>query len=144
MTPHRVPIRVRFGELDAYSHVNHTVYLQYFEHGRVVALDDVGHGLEVLMEDDLTMVVAQLSARFIAPAHLGDELVVESGLCDVGRASATWLQRVVRGSDVLVTQVLRAGCTTAAGKPRRYPPGLLEALSIFSVGSDWLGKSAPR
>ncbi len=144
MGPHRVDVQVRFGELDLYAHVNHTVYLQYFEHARVVALDAVGQSLPQLLEADLTMVVAQLSTRFVASARLGDELTIESGLSEIGRASATWLQRVLRGEEVLVTQVVRAGCTSGAGVARRYPPDLVAALEPLVVPTDWLGRFAPR
>ena len=35
MTAHRTTIRVRFYELDPYNHVNHSVYVSYFESARV-------------------------------------------------------------------------------------------------------------
>lgn len=135
---------MRFGELDLYAHVNHTVYLQYFEHGRVVALDATGQGLTRLLDEDIAMVVAQVTTRFIAPGFLGDELIVESGVSEAGRASATWLQRIVRAEEVLVTQVVRAGCTDGAGHVRRFPPDLVEALAPFRVDADWLGSQGPR
>lgn len=141
---HRVEIRVRFGELDPYSHVNHAVYLQYFEHGRVVALEDAGQGLDLLMAGDVAMVVVQVGTRFLAPAYLGDRLVVESGISQAGRATATWHQRILRGDDVLVTQVVRVGCTTAAGRARRFPAAVIEALAPLTVPADWLGNQAPR
>jgi acyl-CoA thioesterase FadM len=31
----RTPISVRFYELDPYGHLNHSVYIQYFEVGRI-------------------------------------------------------------------------------------------------------------
>ena len=35
---HQLDIKVRFCELDPYGHVNHSIYVQYFEAGRVEAL----------------------------------------------------------------------------------------------------------
>ena len=94
---HRQEIRVRFCELDPYGHVNHSVYVQYFEAGRVEALDSVGMGLHVLQQElGLTIVVAEIQTKFVASAVLGDTLVIESGLSKVGRVKATWLQRVMR------------------------------------------------
>lgn len=142
--PHHCSVRVRFGELDPYAHVNHTVYVQYFEHGRVEALASVGQPLDVLLAEDAAMVVAQISTRFLQPAHLGDDLVVESAMTDVRRASATWLQRIVRDDSVIATQVARVGCTTRAGRPRAFPAAMAGALDPFVVDGDFLGSEAPR
>ena len=43
--PHRTTIRVRFYELDPYNHVNHSVYVSYFESARVELLAEVGYSL---------------------------------------------------------------------------------------------------
>lgn len=132
-------LKVRFCELDPYGHVNHSRYVQYFEAGRVDALAEVGMGLDVLQDDDMTMVVVEITTRFLASARLGDELLVESGLSEVGRVKATWLQRVSRGDELIATQRMVAGSLTTAGKPVRFPPKLVEALEIYRVESDWLG-----
>ncbi len=142
--PHRIDVFVRFGELDPYSHVNHTVYLEYLEHGRVAALGQIGQSLDELAARDVTVVVSQLSTRFLAPAHLGERLTVETALGEIGRATTTWLQRIRRDDTVLVTQVTRVGCATREGRPRRHPPELVDALAQFVVAPDWLGGDAPR
>ena len=144
MAPHTTTIRVRFCELDPYSHVNHSVYVQYFEEGRVDALAAVGQSLDAMLADDVAMVVAQISTRFLSPGFLSDELVVESGFSNVRRASATWLQRICRGDTTLATQVARVGCTSGTGKPRPFPQALNEAVTPFEVAADWLGGEAPR
>lgn len=135
---------MRFGELDPYRHVNHAVYLAYFEAGRVDALAAVGMGLDRLQADDVALVVSDLRVRFLAPAFLGEALVVESGISDFGRARASWFQRVRRGDEVLVTQVLRSGCTDLSGRIRRFPDGLVDALRPLALPVDWLGNAAPR
>ena len=38
-------IRVRFGELYPYNHVNHAVYISYFEAARVELLMEAGYSL---------------------------------------------------------------------------------------------------
>lgn len=141
---HKTQVRVRFCEIDPYSHVNHSVYVQYFEDGRVEALAQAGHGLDVMLAEDAAMVITQISTRFLAPSHLGDILTIESGLCDVRRATATWLQRITRREQVVATQVARVGCTTASGRPRRFPEALADALSGYVIDRLWLGSDAPK
>lgn len=143
--PHRMDLAVRFYELDPYGHVNHSVYVQYFESGRVEALAQAQVGLDRLQAElDLNMVVVEIRTRFLQPAFLADRLVVESGLSAVGRVKATWLQRVLRDGEVLATQVMVSGSTNSEGKPRRFPAELVEALEPYRVGEDWLGSTAPK
>ncbi|MFV2039070.1 MAG: acyl-CoA thioesterase [Acidimicrobiales bacterium] len=143
--PHEIDLRVRFYELDAYGHVNHSVYVQYFEVGRVEALAEARMGLDTLQADmGINMVVVQICTRFLGSAVLGDDLVVESGLSAVGRVKATWAQRIRRGSEVLATQEMTSACITAAGKPTRFPPELVKALEPYRVEPGWLGNTAPK
>ncbi|GIT76007.1 MAG: hypothetical protein Ct9H300mP31_05380 [Acidimicrobiaceae bacterium] len=64
--PHRHPVKVRFYELDPYGHLNHSVYVQLFETGRVELLDEVGLGLHDLEAEGFRFVVTQIATRFRA------------------------------------------------------------------------------
>lgn len=137
--PHRHDIKVRFCELDPYGHVNHSIYVQYFEVGRVEALHSVGMGLDVLQREfEMTIVVTEIATRFHRSAVLSDTLTIESGLAEVGRVKATWLQRVVRGDEVIASQRMVSGSLSTDGRPVRFPSRLVEALEIYRVGTDWL------
>ena len=144
MASHRCELRVRFSELDPYDHVNHAATVVYFEVGRVEALASVGMGLDRLKTLDTHLVVIAIHTRFLAPATLGDDLVVESGVGAVGRVRATWLQRIVRGDDVIATQVVTSVSTNGAGRPRRFSAELIAALEPYALPEDWLGSSAPH
>jgi acyl-CoA thioester hydrolase len=139
MPPHQLDLQVRFCELDPYGHVNHSIYVQYFEAGRVIALDDVGMGLDFLQRElSLTIVVVEIATRFIRSAQLADELTVESGLSTVGRVKATWLQRITCGDELIATQRMVSGSISTAGKPVRFPAELMEALEVYHVDDDWI------
>jgi len=80
------PFKVIFRDLDGMRHVNHAVYLTYAEAARneywqlVTGIKDVA---------DFDFVLAELTARYHSPAHLGDELVVGVRITEVRRSS--WL-----------------------------------------------------
>jgi acyl-CoA thioesterase FadM len=40
-----------------------------------------------------------------------------------------WRQRIVRGDDEIATQVLEAAMTDSSGRPTRWLPELVEALT---------------
>lgn len=80
------PIKVVFRDVDGMRHVNHAQYLTYAETARneywqlVTGIKEVG---------DFDFVLAELTARYHTPAHLGDELVVGVRITEVRRSS--WL-----------------------------------------------------
>jgi len=143
-TPHRTDLRVRFYELDAYGHVNHAIYIHYFETARIELLESVGFGLDRLAEDDMQLVVISLASRFLRPAVLGDRLTVETAQIKTTRVRSTWAQRILRGDETFVTQYVQFATTDNGGKPRRMPPELGAALAQFQAHEDWLGSDAPR
>lgn len=84
------PISVRAGDIDANGHVNNTVYADYFQQARATYFrqlwaDDWG---------DASVVVATLTVDFLAPIELGNEVVVDVRVTDVGTSSWTVEYRV--------------------------------------------------
>jgi len=142
-TPHQADLRVRFYELDAYGHVNHAIYVHYFETARIELLDSIGFGLDRLADDDTQLVVIALASRFLRAARLGDQLTIETAQLQTSRVRSTWAQRILRGDETVVTQHVQFATTNSAGKPRRMPPKLTEALAQYQADADWLGADAP-
>ena len=125
---HSTTIRVRFYELDPYEHVNHSVYIQYFEAARVEWLTEIGFPLEQMQADGLQIVVTELNTRYLGSAGPGDILTVESRLADLRRASMSFDQRILRGDEVLVEQTITAAMVNNEGRPTRVPQALADAL----------------
>lgn len=135
---HRTTLDVRFNEIDPYGHVNHSVYVTYFEVGRTKALEDCGIPLELMAERGYQLVVTRLEVRFRQPATAGDTLVVETGLSEMRRASGTWHQRILRPAEagtgdgpeeqLLVSGEVTAAVTDRRGRPTRPPEWMFPAL----------------
>jgi acyl-CoA thioester hydrolase len=126
--PHVSTIDVRFAELDPYGHVNHAVYVTYFEVARTEALEACGIPLHLMAERGVQIVVTQLEVRFRRSATAGDRLTVETSMSEIRRASSVWSQRILRGDEVLVTATVTAGITDRAGKPCKPPDWLFPSL----------------
>ena len=130
---HESFLRVRFGELDPYNHVNHAVYVAYFEAGRDEALRSAGLGLDRLADLGFQFVVTDLTVKFRRPAVGGDSLVVETWISELRGVTSQWRQRILRSDEVLVECELRAGSTDRAGRPKRLPDEartLLDAIIV--------------
>lgn len=128
---HRFPIRVRFYELDPYSHVNHAVYVQYFEAARIELLREAGLTLQGMMDDGVMIVVSDIATRFIRSAAADDELVVETEVIEFKRVTSRWHQRLLRGDEVIVEQELGAAVTNLKGRPIRFPREMVDQLRPY-------------
>jgi len=129
-------IRVRFHELDPYGHLNHGVYLNYFEQARVELLDRIGFGLPHLEQLGHHIVVVEARVRFLAPAYSGDEVTITSSITDLRRVSSTWNQQMLRGGEVIATNDVRAAMTDLQGRPTSAPAGLRAALEQLIAEQD--------
>lgn len=131
MPAHRFDVKVRFYELDPYSHLNHSAYIQFFETGRIELLEHVGMDLESFAARGYRFVVNRIHTSFDRPVHAGDTVTVETEIVELRRASSTWRQRLVRDGEVVARQELRAAITDNDGKPVRAPEDLAEALDPY-------------
>jgi len=133
MATHRTPIIPRFGELDPYNHVNHAMYIAYFEAARCVALEDIGQALSDLADRNIQIVVTTVEVKFREPATGRDRLTVETEVAEIRRASSRWRQRIVRDSDgkTLVEALVTAGVCDERGKPTRPPADLMDSLATL-------------
>ena len=125
---HRTTVRVRFYELDPYGHVNHSVYIQYFEAARAQWLRELGFPLDRLQRDGIQIVVTEINARYLGSAGPNDELLVETQVRELRRVSMQFSQRILRGDVVLVEQTISAACVNDSGRPTRIPDELGAAL----------------
>lgn len=132
---HRFPIRVRFYELDPYSHVNHAVYIQYFEAARVELLREAGLTLQGMLGDGVMIVVTDIATRFRQSAAGNDDLVVETEVLEFKRVTSRWRQQLLRGDEVIVEQELGAAVTNLDGRPIRFPERMVEALRPYLFNS---------
>lgn len=74
-TPHSTYTSVRGYELDSYGHVNNSVYLNYFEHGRWKMFRDLNLN-HVIHESNLILVVTDIHIRYMREAKLYDEIEI--------------------------------------------------------------------
>lgn len=137
------PIQVRFYELDPYGHVNHSTYLQYFEAARVAWLGEIGHGLDVLQDEGIQLVVTAVATRFVASALLNDQLVVDTAMVQARRVRAQWAQHAYRDEELIACQRINFATVNLAGRPVRIPEPLIDAMDGFRANEHSLAKELP-
>jgi acyl-CoA thioester hydrolase len=94
----RIP--VRWGDMDAYGHVNNTIYFRYFEQTRVEWLEHVGPRVSV--DQAVGPVIINASCTFLAPVNYPATVIVKMYGGEPGRTSVmTWYELHVEGDERL-------------------------------------------
>ncbi|HCH50118.1 MAG TPA: acyl-CoA thioesterase [Proteus sp.] len=104
-------IKVYGFHLDIFEHVNNARYLEFLEQAR---WDWIEQHLDFswFKRNGVALVVANININYRTPANLGDELIVDCNVAEIGVKSGVLSQKIVRKkdgvliSDALVTFVL--------------------------------------
>lgn len=95
------------------------------------ALAEIGLGLDVMQQRGFQIVLVELTARFINPATLHDDLEVWTRVAEIGRASSVWSQEIKRLDDSIATLNLKAAFTNLEGRPSRPPPDFAQKIAAI-------------
>lgn len=98
--PIRVPREVSWGQMDAFGHVNNTVYFRWFEDARLALFQEVGW-LSAMEETGVGPILARTQAIFRRPLAWPADLVVAIRIEDVTEDRFTTLYRVVSAGELV-------------------------------------------
>jgi acyl-CoA thioester hydrolase len=126
--PKKFEIRTRiyWEDTDAGGVVYYANYLKFMERCRTEWLRHLGVDQSVLRrERGLQFAVVSVSAEFLRPAVLDDEITVTAELERLGGATIHFLQSVWRADAQLIAAKVRVACLESAGlKPQAIPKDL--------------------
>ena len=109
-------LTVHHYECDPLGHVNHAVYVHYFEVGRLEAMTAAGLPFSELLKQGYAIVAVDIYVQYKAPAFADDVLDLQSWIASFRSAVMTWHQTLSRH-------------TTGNCWRWRKSPGLLPALT---------------
>lgn len=122
------PVEVRWGDMDALSHVNNTAYFRYFEEARVRLL----YALGLSAPGARSGVLAHAACDFLKPLLYPARVVVGMKLLRIGRTSLeleVWIADAgdagtvhARGRNVMV-------CVDGDGRPASWSAADRQALA---------------
>ena len=126
---HRRVERVYFEHTDFSGVVYHARYLDFLEHGRTdyVRMLGVHHG--ALERDGLAFAVHRMEIDFRGAARIDDVLIVETDRGTLKGPRLSFAQRIVRDGTVILEARVTVVLVNPQGRPRRFPPALLERLA---------------
>lgn len=134
---HHFPLRVYFEDTDLSGLVYHANYLRYMERARSDMLRIAGIDQRATLEGgEGVYAVTSLQLRYRRPARLDDDLMVVSRVADVGAASCSIHQTVMRDEELLTQGDIIVAFLTPQGRPRRQPRPWIDIFSRLMRGED--------
>ena len=106
--------------------LHHSRYWVYFDMGRTELLRANGMTYRQCEQAGVFLVVVKVSARYHAPAHYDDVLVLTTRLVKMGLAKIdhTYELRLMEDGKLLATGQTTLGCIDRAGQVIRIPPAV--------------------
>lgn len=90
---HRLPIQIRFSDVDSFGHVNNNAYFSFYDLGKQEFFNDVF--TRSFAHQEVVPVIANIQANFLLPIFYGEKVVVETRTAHLGEKSFTLEQRAV-------------------------------------------------
>src|SRR5438067_2764686 len=127
----RVPIQVRFGDLDALGHINNAVYLAYFEIGRMAYINQV---LQVYRVGEIGFILAEMTVRYKAPGQLEEPLTLGLRVGELRNSSFTFEYALVEtdtGKLIATGTSVQVWYDYQRGQVIRIPADIKQKLKQF-------------
>ncbi len=129
---HILKVRIYFEDTDAGGIVYHSRYLNYCERARAEMLREVGiESAAMIHEHHCGFAVRRAELDFKAPAHLDDELALETRIVEMKGASAIAEHVISRGDTELVRVNIVLVCLGAGERAVRIPEAVREAIKVW-------------
>jgi acyl-CoA thioester hydrolase len=122
---HNFKVRVYFEDTDAGGIVYYANYLKFIERARTEMLRDLGAPHSGMMQETKTQfVVRKANIEYAKPARLDEELIIRTGMIELGAAQITLQQDVMRENTVLASAQINLACVNENGEPCRIPAAI--------------------
>jgi acyl-CoA thioester hydrolase len=131
---HHFALTVYFEDTDTAQIVYYANYLKYMERARSDMLRAAGVDQHAAIDAGAGVyAVADVAIRYLAPARLGDDLLVVSSIDQVRAATVAIHQRVMRGTQTLTDARVTAAFLSPDGRPRRQPAEWVAAFRAIAA-----------
>lgn len=131
---HLYAVRVYYEDTDLSGITYHANYLRWFERARsdLLRMLQIDQRAAIESESDSgAYAVSEINIKYLRPAKLDDDVVIETTCTELGAASCRMHQIARRGEEKLCEANLRVGFITLEGRPRRQPPEWRAAFHEF-------------
>ena len=131
--PVMVTVPVQWGDLDAFSHVNNTVYFRWMESARIAYGQRIGL-LDLLAAEQIGPILAATACDYRRPVNFPDTICVGIRCTRIGRTSLAHEHRIISQEQQAI--VAEGTSTTvvfdyAANRPHPVPEQIRQAIEVL-------------
>jgi acyl-CoA thioester hydrolase len=132
---HTIDFRIYYEDTDCGGIVYHSKYLNFTERARTEMLRSVGINQgNLLQENKIAFVVAEINSKFIKPAKLDNLITVNTKIIEISRVSILIEQEIFCNDILLFSISVKIACVSLIAetfKPSRLPEFIKNALSVY-------------
>lgn len=128
---HRVPLQLRFNDIDALGHVNNSVYFNFSDLGKFRYMQDVVGQKRM---SDIRALIVNVNCDFYAPTTMDEPVEIWSQMERIGPKSLHVQQRVVNRDTGEVKAVIRtvlAGWDPSTGSSAPIEQTLIDKVEAY-------------
>lgn len=114
---HRVPVQIRFNDIDMFGHLNNTVYLQFFDMGKYAYFRSFMDG--PFGSEPTAPVVANINVDFHKPTFIDEKLTVCTAVTEIAESSMVMQQVIIneKGTIKCSARVVMVNVDVKTGLP---------------------------
>ena len=121
MSQHTITLRVRYPECDPMGYLHHSIFLQYFEMGRIELLRALGFSYADFERDGLFFVVVSAQIKYKAPARYDYELALTTKVARQTHVRIDHTYELKRGDTVVAEAATTIACVDREGQLQQIP-----------------------
>lgn len=129
---HRLPLQIRFNDIDMLGHLNNGAYLEFMDLGKT-------HYFKAVMPDGIDMkrinvVVVNINCDFFAPTYFEEPIEVHTAVTSISQHSFRMEQRIVNsvtGQVKCIGRTVMAGFDPATAQGAEIEPSWVNALTAY-------------
>lgn len=134
---HHFPIRIYYEDTDTADVVYHANYIKFAERGRTEFLRHCGIEQYTLHQKDHFFFAAyKMDIQFLAPAHLDDEVIIETKLTEIKPAKLIMQQCIKRDQQLLTQLTITIACIDDKNRPTRLPQHIASRLYPYVINEE--------
>lgn len=125
---HKLPIQIRFNDVDQMGHVNNAVIMEYFDLGKSAFFTDAGIPPE---QGDFTVMIVHFEVDFTSQIRYHDKISVTTAVKRIGHKSISVEQHILNdmsGADCAVCRTVMAGYRRSTHSSEAIPDDLKAKL----------------
>jgi len=134
--PVRIEVKVQWGEMDAFAHVNNANYLRWFESARIAYFEEVAVSIGAKDASPWVPILARATVDFRRPVTYPDTVTVEASVRRFGTTSFTMVYRATsraQGAVVAEGEAVVVLLDPATGQKTPVPDALKVAIEALEA-----------